>query len=37
MANNIWLKRVLPWMIVPFAMAIAGVANATGETVDTAA
>ena len=37
MANNIWLKWLLPWMIVPFAMAVAGVANAAGETTDTAA
>lgn len=37
MANNIGLKWLLPWMIVPFAMAGAGVANATGETTDTAA
>ncbi|MEO1159392.1 MAG: Ig-like domain-containing protein [Pseudomonadota bacterium] len=37
MAKNIWLKWLLPWMVVPLGMTVAGVANATGETTGTAA
>ncbi|WP_108882930.1 Ig-like domain-containing protein [Anderseniella sp. Alg231-50] len=36
MAKNIWLKWLLPWMVVPFGITVAGVANATSETVATA-
>lgn len=37
MAKNVRPVRMLPWVIVPAAMAIAGSANATGQTAKSAA